>query len=111
MSSKNVNDLPEWAQYGFEGAPESGVLNKREDSRHTWVDYVNVCQPDCPADQVSIKTLNISQQGVGFVSRQAFHEDDILHIFPDECPEQPLKVRVVHCTQTIAGFKVGCAYM
>jgi hypothetical protein len=73
--------------------------------------WVRLAAVDSP-----IRITNVSADGVGLISREAFGEGQRIRVTPegtseDGTPFETAILRVVHCTQTINGYKVGCLFV
>lgn len=88
------------------------VLNKRAESRHFWTVLAKAKRLN-PADseQLTVKTYNVSQSGLGLITRKALQEGVELEVSPMDDSGESVHVRVKYCTQTIQGYKVGCEFI
>ena len=106
--------LPAWLAEGLEGEPTGELLNRRSEPRHVFSGIARVRpEHDPSATPVSVRPFNVSPRGIGFIARQEFEEAQRLIIFPEgtsepDANQAAVRLRVVHCTQTIQGYKVGC---
>ncbi len=85
-------------------------LRRRRHSRFRCTqDYVIRCGAGCSFPDLEVKGLNISQLGLGVLSRQPIpcaYEVWIHDV--EQSPDEPwLTASVIHCTQTLGGYKVG----
>ena len=107
--------LPKWLLDAIEtGDPLAGVPAKRGESRlHAWSFPCRVVPvAGGPSASFTINLQNISQQGLGFISRQELSPGDELDIKPADQPQAPsVRARIRHCTRTLQGFKVGCSFV
>ena len=104
-----VNALPSWLRDGLTINPEDGIPNKRGDSRHTWTVFVRATMlGGTGGKQLSAKTFNVCPGGVGLITRVPLREGADLELVPEDGPGETVRVRVVHCTQTLQGYKVDC---
>lgn len=104
-----ANALPSWLRDSLTTEPEDGVLNKRTKSRHTWTVLARATLlGDTVAKQFLVKTFNVSLDGVGLITRIPLREIADLELVPENGFGEPVRVRVVHGTQTLQGYKVGC---
>lgn len=102
-----ANALPSWLGDSLTTEPEDGVLNKRTKSRHTWTVLARATLlGDTVAKQFLVKTFNVSLDGVGLITRIPLRESADLELVPENGSGE--RVRVVHGTQTLQGYKVGC---
>ena len=115
MASKHV-EIPGWLLEALEGEPTDDVPNKRAESRRVWYRLASVQIHDGVSEKLSsVKITNVSSEGIGFVSRQCLEVGDRLQLIPDgdsngSAPIGPVNVRIIHCTQTVQGYKVGCLF-
>ena len=113
MTSSRV-ELPYWLRDVLAGESTDDVPNKRSESRHVGGMMASVkSSDDASAAPISVRILNASSQGIGLISRQRIDVGARLELTPDWVPDngtpaEPVSVAVVHCTQTIQGYKVGC---
>ena len=111
--------LPAWLRTAIEeGERLDRHLNKRSEHRLAWVRLASLQpQPDTGAEKpISVKIANVSSRGVGLISREPLDEGLQLALSPDGVmedltPFETINVRVVHCTKTIQGYKVGCVFV
>lgn len=109
MIQDSTNALPSWLRDSLTTEPEDGVLNKRGRSRHTWTVLARATLlGDTAAKQFLVKTFNVSPDGVGLITRIPLRESADLELVPADGSGEPVRVRVVHCTRTLQGYKVGC---
>lgn len=104
--------LPSWLLEAFEGELTDPLPNKRSEPRHIWVTLVfgkAANDPDAPS--FPVKTYNASRSGVGLITRKPLPQGQILEISPEESLNESVRVRVVHCTQTIQGYRIGCIFL
>lgn len=103
--------LPAWLQEALQGDPTDTLPNKRAETRKVFCFLARVDRADPPAGEpVVVRLFNVGRGGVGFTARQPFTAGTRLRLAPDESSDahQAVFARVVHCTQTIQGYKVGC---
>ena len=107
--------LPNWLIEAIEaGEPLEGVPARRGESRlHAWSFPCRIVPVGGkPSASFTSNLLNVSQQGLGFISRRDMATGDELDITPADQPEAPsVRGRIKHCTRTLQGFKVGCAFI
>ena len=111
--TSNVNSLPDWLYEAIEDDAPDEPLNKRAEPRHLGRTLVSAWLVDDP-DQAkfSVKIVNVSAGGIGMVTRMRLEESTPLRLAPDWMPAdappvEPIDVVVIHCTQTVQGYKVG----
>ena len=107
---------PAWLSEALEGDVVDDVLNKRSEHRHVWARLASVEEHGSAKPRFSAKIMNASPHGLGLTCRQTLCEGDQLTLTPDGVaddgtPYDPINVRVVYCTSTIQGFKVGCVFV
>ena len=96
-----------WIQEGLEGHFEREDKCRRGQPRRMWVRLASV--------ESTVRITNVSPDGVGLISREPFTEGQCIRVTP-ECAtddgreHEPATLRVVHCTSTINGYKVGCVF-
>ena len=109
MIQDTTNAMPSWLRDSLTTDPEDGVLNKRRRSRHTWTVLARATLlGDSVGKQFSVKTFNVSPGGVGLITRVPLRESAHLELVPADGSGEPVRIRVVHCTRTLQGYKVGC---
>ncbi len=111
-SARNkVKLLPTWLRRAIEkGEPADDVLNnKRQEPRRIAGLLINARRDDrSNANPLPVELWNISTHGISFVARIPFAQGDRLKLTPTDDSEQPVHVSVVHCTQTMRGYLIGC---
>ena len=92
-----------WATY----AQEAEL--RRRTSRHTSTVLARATLlGDTAGMQFSVKTFNVSPGGVGLITRIPLRQSADLELVPVDGRGMPVRVRVVHCTRALQGYKVGC---
>ncbi len=111
-SARNkVELLPAWLLRAIaRGEPEDDVLNdKRQEPRRIAGLLINVQRDDdSNANPSPVRLWTVSTRGIGFRARIPFAQGDLLKLTPDDAPDQPVHVSVVHCTQQVHGYLIGC---
>ncbi len=111
-SAKNkAKLLPTWLRHAFEeGEPADDALkNKRQEPRSIAGLPINVRRvDDSNANPSPARLWTVSTGGIGFRARIQFAQGDRLKLTPDDAPDQPVHVSVVHCTLEIHGYLIGC---
>ncbi len=110
-SAKNkVKLLPTWLRKVIDkGEPTDNLLNKREEPRTIAHLLINARRDDrSNANPLPVELWNISTHGISFVARIPLDRGDRLKLTTDDDSEQPVHVSVVHCTQKIQGYLIGC---
>jgi hypothetical protein len=102
-------NLPDWLREAFESGEPTDVLpNKRAESRRHWPGSCFARPEDASGDEQSlVHGLNLSSKGIGFLSREPFDEGQLLVLFPEGGSGEPVRIRVIHCTQTVGRYKIG----
>ena len=118
MSEGNPNtgsagQLPSWLQQWVdEGPPTDSFANKRSESRRECAVYcVAHCMDDETVTPFHARMFNVDSQGVALLTRQALIVGLRLLLRPEGDEQAPaVTARIVHCTQTVQGYKVGCLF-
>lgn len=113
------SQLPAWLRMAVEeGECVDRHLNKRSEHRLVWIRLASLKpHPDNGSEKpMSVKIANVSSRGVGLITREPVEEGRQLALSPDGVTEdltpfETVNVRVVHCTKTIQGYKVGCVFV
>lgn len=113
-TSSTNRPLPSWLRDALhEFSPDRGST-KRQDPRQPATGLANVIPLHQPqAEQVSVRLYNVGSNGIGFTARCQFALGEELVLTPEGTskiaePENSVYLRVIHCTQTVQGFKIGC---
>ncbi len=109
---KNV-ELPGWVREALEeGEPTDDLPNKRTESRRVWTVFCVAQSEEEPSmDPFTARVFNVCTGGIGFISRKKVRVGQRLKLRPEGGPDETLmRARVVHCTRTVQGYKVGCAF-
>ena len=107
-----IIQLPRWLQEAIaEGEPTDGIPNKRGEKRILSALYCLIEQ-DAAAEHLSARVYNVSANGLGMITRRRMSPGQQIQLMPgDGSDGAPVTARVVHCTQTIQGYKVGCTFV
>ena len=111
-SEKKV-ELPEWVREALrEGDPTDDLPDKRTESRHVWTVFCTAQTEDEPsADAFTARVFNVCSGGIGLIVRKELRVGQRLRIRPEGISDQtPVRARIIHCTRTVQGHKVGCAF-
>ena len=110
VSANNKVKLPTWLREVVDdGEPTDSLLNKRAESRTVAHLLINAQRDDhSNANPFPVKLWNVSTDGISFVARIPLDQGDRLKLTTDDDSEQPVHVYVVHCTQKIQGYLIGC---
>ena len=106
--------LPEWLHEALrEREPTDDLPNKRAESRRVWTVFCLAQPEDEPSmDPFTARVFNACAGGVGFIARKEVPVGQRLELRPEHGPEETsVHVRVIHCTRTVQGYKVGCAFV
>ena len=106
--SKEESIMPAWLQAAMRDAQDTdGVLNKRGEKR--WALYM-LCkaQPLGGGQSFTVRLFNVSENGVGLITRQELRDRDEIQMEPLDDFGERVALEVVHCTATLQGYKVGC---
>lgn len=109
-SAENEVTLPTWLREVIdEGEPTDSLLNKRKEPR-TVVQMLIYAQrdDDSNANPFPVRLWNVSTHSISFVARIPLDRGDQLKLTLDDESEEPVHVSVVHCTQKIQGYLIGC---
>ncbi len=108
--------LPSWLQEAMDADLTDDVLNKRSEPRHIFATPATVCPADSgdSAAPVRVRIFNASEAGLAFISREELEPGRVFCLHPrheeDMGEDAVVNVRVIHCTQTVQGFKVGGSF-
>lgn len=106
-------EFPGWIREALEnGEATDNLPNKRRDSRRSWT---GLCIAEPVGEErfgrLTVRLFNVGSGGVGFIARQELPVGALLSLVPEaESGHVGIHVRVVHCTRTLQGYKVGCAF-
>ena len=114
-SVRNKVKLPTWLREVIdEGEPTDNLINKREEPRIVARLLINAQRINAQRDDHSnanpfpVRLWDVSTKGMSFVARIPLDPGDRLKLTPDDDWEQSVHVSVVHCTQKIQGYMIGC---
>ncbi|MEK6798516.1 MAG: PilZ domain-containing protein [Planctomycetota bacterium] len=107
MSDATMHVRPTWLREGLDGDFNDQDAQRRNETRHVWVRLASI--------QASVRITNVSENGVGLITRESLPKGQRIRLTPDgrneaDHPYDSATLRVVHCTPTINGFKVGCVF-
>lgn len=117
MGERNqAKALPAWIQEAFDGEPTDDVLNKRSEPRYIFASSASLrpLEGGVEGTPIRVRIFNVSESGVAFVARQELPQGQLLTLHP--CYEESdggdttVSARVIHCTQTVQGYKIGCMF-
>ena len=109
--------LPSWLLEALESETGDLVLNKRSEPRRDSYLLAFLEAGDTPGvERLSVKVTNVSSRGIGFIARSPLEESREFQLTPQGVSEhgtpfEAVRVRVVHCTQTVQGYKVGGVFV
>ncbi|MGB2985978.1 MAG: PilZ domain-containing protein [Phycisphaerae bacterium] len=111
-SAKPV-ELPAWVREALEdGELTDDLPNKRAESRRAWTLFCHA-QPEHESTEApfTARVFNVCTGGIGFITRKEVAVGKRLTFLPEDSPDEaPVHARVVHCTRTVQGYKVGCVF-
>ena len=105
-------DLPAWLLRTYEmSRPPGCPREKRSGPRRSFDGFFRV-HPAPPQDKSHYmwRGFNSSCTGLGFISKHKLDVSQPLVVRPGFEVGEPVRVRVVHCTETTYGYKVGCVF-
>ena len=109
--------VPIWLLDALQGEAPKEVLNKRSEPRYEWLSLASLgARPSSATKPVSVKVTNVSSRGVGLVSRTPVDQGGEFQltpegVAPDGASFDPVRVSVIHCTQAVQGYKIGCVFV
>ena len=117
-SAHAASKVPEWfAQAIAEGEQDRGMFDKRHEGRPTayWPAKLVLDVPT-HAKTLSVKIANLAGDGIGLLVPEALALEQVCTLTPTGVTEagdpfEPIRIRVVHCTQAAQGYKVGCVLL
>ena len=94
--------LPLWLLVAInQGELVGDLSDRRDEPRIVARQLLHAQREDDPDGKTfPVKLWNVSSKGVGFVSRIQLDEKQRLKLAPEDEPDDPISVSVVHCTQT-----------
>ncbi len=109
MDGRGTFQLPSWLRDGLLSEEKDVLLNKRNETRHHWAATVHARFLNNPAlKPLTVKTTTVGDGGLGLLFRQQVGTGTQLELTPAFEDGEPVRVKVVHCTHTVQGYKVGC---
>jgi len=113
INQSSRSQLPEWLQQAIiEGDSVAGVRNKRAEDRMVSALFCQIESDGQPGEILSARVHNVSESGLGMITRRWLRPGQRIQLTPaDGSDGEPVTATVVHCTQTIQGYKVGCAFV
>ena len=109
--TESAPQLPSWLRPYLEVGPVTdSYANKRFEQRRE-------CSVYCVAHSIDeesgvpfhARIFNVDSRGFALLARREVVVSHRLQVRPDVEEEvAPVRVRVMHCTQTVQGYKVGC---
>jgi hypothetical protein len=82
---------------------------RRAHVRRHWGRVCSVMPDSLSGGPLTVYGLNVCRSGLAFVSQQTFTPGDTLTLTGPFCSGEPLRVSVVHCTNSVIGYHVGVA--
>ena len=118
MGKKPSSDIdrrfPTWLRNALHEPTPDRESTKRQEPRQPATGLANVTSRNNPdGERIPVRLYNVGVNGIGFTARSKFDLGDELTLTPEGTPkiveqESSVHLRVIHCTQTVQGFKVGC---
>lgn len=110
LESLDEMELPSWLREMVEACEsDDDRTSRREASRQAWMGPCFVqLEGEVESDRFLARGLNVGPAGVGFISRRELRFDQPVLLYPREGEGEPVHLRVIHCTRTVQGYKVGC---
>lgn len=104
--------LPAWIHDVLEnGDPTDEFPNKRTETRRIWTESCFAEREGNPVGStLMVRGFNVGCDGIGLIAREGLPVGQRLKLTPRSGPGEPVLVRVIHCTQTLLGYKVGCVF-
>jgi len=105
--------LPAWmSETLVEGDPVGGIRNKRGEDRLVSALYCLIERDGQPGESLSAQVYNVSERGLGMIVRKPLRAGQRIQLSPGDGSEADrITATVVHCTQTVQGYKVGCEFV
>jgi len=95
-----------------EGDPVGGIRNKRGEDRLVSALYCLIERDGQPGESLSAQVYNVSERGLGMIVRKPLRAGQRIQLSPGDGSEADrITATVVHCTQTVQGYKVGCEFV
>jgi hypothetical protein len=101
---------PQWFLDALAEATEQDVLVKRREQRQPFMDNLEVEFLTGPRRaKLNSRGQNVSETGLCIVSRSRIDLYVEVRLRPDcaDAPQEWLNGRIIHCTQTVGGYKIG----
>jgi len=105
--------LPSWlTEVIVEGDSAEGMLNKRQEDRAVSALYCMIERNGTGGEVLSAQVYNVSPHGMGMITRKPLTPGQCFKLSPgDGSDGMSVRAVVVHCTQTVQGYKVGCSFL
>ncbi|HSS65424.1 MAG TPA: PilZ domain-containing protein [Gammaproteobacteria bacterium] len=103
--------LPAWLIEQWEGGESDGTpaRNRAEERRNVTAScFVRVDESSEPV-LAHIFNMNLQGSGIGLIVRKRLDPGQDIMLIPSDGDGEPVKAHVVHCTQTVQGYKIGCS--
>ena len=104
--------LPGWLREALRDGDLPGDFpNKRTEPRRVCTAPCLLTSEDDPSvPPIAVRVTNVTPSGVGFISRKVLTANFRFKLVPEGLEDdEPVCVRIVHCTRTVQGYKVGCS--
>jgi hypothetical protein len=106
-------ELPRWLRDAFEaGEPMHSLPDQRRESRRVCAEsFLAQIVPEPEVESFLVRGFNLNHLGLGFIAPCELKVGRRLKLTPADDPAKPPAcVRVVHCTKTAQGYKIGCEF-
>lgn len=105
-------ELPQWLTEAIlEGDSTDALLNKRHEERTISALYCMIERDGNTGAPLTAQVYNVSPNGMGMITRKPLTAGQCIKLAPgDDSDGAPVRAVVVHCTQTVQGYKVGCSF-
>ena len=102
MDREETSQLPAWLREGLDAEETDSLPNKRTEPRHVWAAPVHARVLNDPAGKpLRAQTFNVGDGGLGLIFREPVSPGTELELTPAYEDGEPVRVCVIHCTQTI----------
>jgi hypothetical protein len=111
QSLKVNTEMPEWLRTALDGESTDVQLDVRREPRRVWVVSATVKRLSASSKRaLTVRTLNVSRTGVGFISSEPLGIGERIEFAPTTDPKGATRVRVVHCAPITQGYQTGCVF-
>lgn len=101
----------EWVSAAEEYGEKDAYLSKRNSARITWNEplIATDVSKGSKHETFYVRTRNVSEEGMSFLSRQPIPLHTRLEIHLDAAPESVVGV-VAHCSTALGGYMIGVSF-